>query len=173
MKIFTKYNKDFIRQTIGDDQQNYNDDLQNKVYEDIILLKEEGVRRALIDLGWTPPKDDTGEYDCCVRCGSFVIINDSHGRLCGKDDDLCSVCYWRKRGEVKDGGAPLLVDTLSALYELYHRWKSENIEFTNDELLFLIDTLAKRCDELSKHTDSESHRICERLKAKIDICAWK
>lgn len=34
----------------------------------------------------------------CIRCGSFAINHDYHGRN-GSDPELCDVCYWRKRAE--------------------------------------------------------------------------
>jgi len=32
----------------------------------------------------------------CATCDSFAINHGLHGRD-GADDDLCDVCYWRKR----------------------------------------------------------------------------
>ena len=32
------------------------------------------------------------------KCGSYAINHHCHGRD-GSDDDLCDVCYWRKRAE--------------------------------------------------------------------------
>lgn len=37
----------------------------------------------------------------CERCGSYAINHHCHGRD-GSDQDLCDVCYWRKRAEFKD-----------------------------------------------------------------------
>ena len=34
----------------------------------------------------------------CKRCGSYAINHHKHGRD-GSDDELCDVCYWRKRAE--------------------------------------------------------------------------
>ena len=36
----------------------------------------------------------------CTRCGSLAINHGLHGRD-GTDPDLCDVCYWRKRAEIK------------------------------------------------------------------------
>lgn len=33
------------------------------------------------------------------KCGSYAINHNAHGRD-GSDDDLCDVCYWRKRADV-------------------------------------------------------------------------
>lgn len=38
--------------------------------------------------------------DNCIRCKSFAINHQSHGRD-GSDPDLCDVCYWRKRAHEK------------------------------------------------------------------------
>ena len=35
------------------------------------------------------------------KCGSYAINKYSHGRD-GSDDDMCDVCYWRKRAEQRD-----------------------------------------------------------------------
>ena len=34
----------------------------------------------------------------CKRCGSYAINHNLHGRD-GSDNDVCDVCYWRKRSE--------------------------------------------------------------------------
>ena len=33
----------------------------------------------------------------CIKCRSFAINPNHHGREEGVDLDLCDVCYWRKR----------------------------------------------------------------------------
>jgi len=35
------------------------------------------------------------------KCGSYAINPHLYGREKGVDTDLCDVCYWRKRAEVK------------------------------------------------------------------------
>lgn len=35
----------------------------------------------------------------CKICGSYAINHHLHGRD-GSDDDLCDVCFWRKRAKV-------------------------------------------------------------------------
>lgn len=57
IKVVTNFNADIIEQHIE------GLDFDYKVKE-IIRLKDGGVRKALIDLGWTPPQhNSTGEDD--------------------------------------------------------------------------------------------------------------
>ncbi len=35
----------------------------------------------------------------CKVCGSLAINDHMHGRVKGKDLNLCDVCYWRKRAD--------------------------------------------------------------------------
>ena len=58
------------------------------------------------------------------KCGSYAINHHCHGRD-GSDDDLCDVCYWRKRaeqttpmirGDIRDG----LVDDEPAHQHIEH-----------------------------------------------------
>jgi len=52
--VITQFNADMIKQHIE-----YDDQFQmprHNMAEEIINLKEQGVRDALIALGWTPPK---------------------------------------------------------------------------------------------------------------------
>ena len=37
----------------------------------------------------------------CTKCGSYAINPDSHGRNSNADLDLCDLCYWRKRADVR------------------------------------------------------------------------
>lgn len=37
--------------------------------------------------------------NACIRCRSYAINLNGHGREEGVDLDLCDVCYWRKRAE--------------------------------------------------------------------------
>jgi len=39
--------------------------------------------------------------NACTRCGSYAINPDSHGRNSSADLDLCDLCYWRKRADVR------------------------------------------------------------------------
>ena len=55
LKIITKFNRDIIIQEVMDDY--VRDTVRNRV-EYTMNLRDEGVRKALIKLGWTPPPDD-------------------------------------------------------------------------------------------------------------------
>lgn len=55
IKVVTKFNADLIEQSVSGFEQ-YGASFLAK---EIIKLRDEGVRTALIELGWTPPKDDT------------------------------------------------------------------------------------------------------------------
>lgn len=35
----------------------------------------------------------------CIKCGSYAINVNHHGRKPNTDTDLCDVCYWRKRAD--------------------------------------------------------------------------
>lgn len=39
------------------------------------------------------------------KCGSWAINHHLHGRD-GTDDDLCDVCYWRKRAALAESDSP-------------------------------------------------------------------
>lgn len=58
-KVETKFNKDMIIQESG-----FKDSDLSNITEEILNLKEESVRKALILLGWTPP---TIEIDLKVQ----------------------------------------------------------------------------------------------------------
>lgn len=59
MKIVTEYNQDMIKQYLENDNDfNVLKQMQEKMLEEVIFLKAEGVRKALIKLGWTPPKEE-------------------------------------------------------------------------------------------------------------------
>lgn len=47
----------------------------------------------------------------CKRCGSFAINHHRHGRD-GSDEDLCDVCYWRKRAEEDSAALQNLLNSL-------------------------------------------------------------
>ena len=51
INVKTLYNSDMIKSVI----EFPNNDLITHMSESIIKLQEEGVRKALIELGWTPP----------------------------------------------------------------------------------------------------------------------
>ena len=54
-KIETKFSKEMIKQsTILSD----GDNVISSVASNIVRLEEQGVKDALIKLGWTPPKDE-------------------------------------------------------------------------------------------------------------------
>ncbi len=53
IKVTTEYNRDEIRQhTLGT-----RDTMFNNMVVEVIRLKDQGVREALIKLGWTPPSE--------------------------------------------------------------------------------------------------------------------
>lgn len=72
IKIITRYDKDQIRQEVRMDE-HYS---FSNIVEQVMFLKDEGVKEALIKLGWTPPaiaepnstEPKEGEYTCC-ECG--------------------------------------------------------------------------------------------------------
>ena len=45
----------------------------------------------------------------CILCKSYAINPSQHGRD-GTDNDLCDVCYWRKRAEVSQEFLKLIAD---------------------------------------------------------------
>ncbi len=51
MKVLTRYNRNRILQSVEDD-------VLGKICEQILNLQEEGIRQALINMGWTPPPED-------------------------------------------------------------------------------------------------------------------
>lgn len=55
MKITTHYSDDEIRQVVGEGV-----DLAGRYYEYVISLRDQGIREALVKLGWTPPGEDRG-----------------------------------------------------------------------------------------------------------------
>ena len=58
------------------------------------------------------------------KCGSYAINHHCHGRD-GSDDDLCDVCYWRKRAEQPAQQEPI--------DQLIHAWQA--IEETSGHVL--------------------------------------
>ena len=52
----------------------------------------------------------------CVRCNSYAINHNSHGRD-GSDPDLCDVCYWRKRYDLLRSAAEIYVMSVR-LYQI-------------------------------------------------------
>lgn len=56
IKVVTKFNKHFIEQ--HEEYNNGLNDIHQQITKRIINLREEGVRKALVSLGWTPPKED-------------------------------------------------------------------------------------------------------------------
>ena len=52
------------------------------------------------------------------KCGSYAINHHCHGRD-GSDDDLCDVCYWRKRAEQPAQQEPaVLLQEIARLHDL-------------------------------------------------------
>lgn len=56
------------------------------------------------------------------KCGSYAINHNCHGRD-GSDDDLCDVCYWRKRAEQP---APVQGWKLVPIEPTEYMWKAVN-----------------------------------------------
>lgn len=61
IEVKTSYNKDMIvleTNMVNDDPLLSN--MVTKISRDVIILKENKVREALVALGWTPPQEETG-----------------------------------------------------------------------------------------------------------------
>jgi transposase len=58
ISVQTKYNSDFITQEIIAEDSKWDTNLYASVIKRVIHLQEEGIREALIKLGWTPPKEE-------------------------------------------------------------------------------------------------------------------
>lgn len=56
MKLVTEFNQEMIKQHLEDAGDM--PDFTAKTLEEIIFLKADHVRKALINLGWTPPKEE-------------------------------------------------------------------------------------------------------------------
>jgi hypothetical protein len=54
LKLITKYNSEIINQQILFEI----DGIESKLIEQIILLQDKHIKKALIDLGWTPPENE-------------------------------------------------------------------------------------------------------------------
>ena len=55
MKVVTEFNQEMIKQHLEiEDELGFVD----KQFEEIMFLKADHVRKVLIDLGWTPPKEE-------------------------------------------------------------------------------------------------------------------
>lgn len=83
--IETKYNKDIIEQTIME-----RDELQDSfkvLWRDSIKLKEEGMRKALMEIGWTPPEDKPN-YESWIRRVICELEEEGFG------DDLDTFKSW-------------------------------------------------------------------------------
>lgn len=57
VKVITKFNADLISQEVlvGKDLYGHQD-IISRICNNIVRLQDDGVRKALIKLGWTPPK---------------------------------------------------------------------------------------------------------------------
>ena len=56
----------------------------------------------------------------CSKCGSVAINPGCHGREPGVDEDLCDVCYWRKKAEympLPDSTGSALVNIVNTITE--------------------------------------------------------
>jgi len=78
------------------------------------------------------------------ECGSYAINDHLHGRD-GTDQDLCDVCYWRKRA----GKSSLdIVELLDALKETKHRLEKLHEMFdlatAGDKTLAIINTQLRK-----------------------------
>lgn len=58
-KVNTGFSKDAVISTI----EHHTDLDVSVISRQILNLREEGIRKALIELGWKPPKEDEGESD--------------------------------------------------------------------------------------------------------------
>ena len=62
------------------------------------------------------------------KCGSYAINHNCHGRD-GSDDDLCDVCYWRKRAEQPAQQEPVITARqLSLATRQWDHWKAYALE---------------------------------------------
>ena len=58
MKVETLYNDKIIRQRITESANPLlENDIEKLLYERFFKIQDEQIKQALIDLGWTPPKD--------------------------------------------------------------------------------------------------------------------
>lgn len=62
IEVITEFNADIIKQHVQYPANLHG--LHTTLVKDIIHLKEQGVREALIQLGWTPPADSTDKSYC-------------------------------------------------------------------------------------------------------------
>lgn len=62
IKVNTKFNADEIRQELREA-----DDIPGNVHEHIMNLRDQGVRKALTRLGWTPPGEESVQNQLCAR----------------------------------------------------------------------------------------------------------
>lgn len=84
-RIRTEFNKDIIKHTTFEDNILY--DTSVKLLEEIMDLKEEATRQALIANGWTPPEDKPN-YESWVT----GIINELESE--GFDCDMDTFKNW-------------------------------------------------------------------------------
>lgn len=91
IKVVTKYREDLISQEIqmGPPQRGYTGP---NIMERVLHLQEEGVRTALIKLGWTPPPDN---LVWCNQCKGLVDNKHFIPAL-----GCCEVCEERYREDI-------------------------------------------------------------------------
>jgi len=90
--VETQYNKEQIIQTtkfISD----YEDPL-NILAREVVSLRENGIREALIKLGWTPPCDHKNTISIYENDGRDLFRCCQCNRVCGSDRQ------WHKQEEV-------------------------------------------------------------------------
>ncbi len=121
----------------------------------------------------------------CVKCGSYAINVNHHGRKPNTDTDLCDVCYWRKRAEGEKGEAknselcllskPLTVGIIKQIAKnkrdkLEHDLVKRILKLFNksihDAMDLGITTAIIRADEWENDIDKQVHKRLPRTVLK-------
>lgn len=56
--VETRFNKDLIAQEVCTEI----DGVRNRIFGQVLRMQEEGLRQALIEMGWTPPPEITVQH---------------------------------------------------------------------------------------------------------------
>jgi hypothetical protein len=75
----------------------------------------------------------------CI-CGSYAINHHLHGRLAGKYEDLCDVCYWRTS---HDALQSLNAELLEALDNVVHAEMNSPIHENNSGCIKRMQGIAR------------------------------
>lgn len=124
IKVNTRFNKDIIESEID-----YGViDTRQQVVKNIIKLQEQGVRDALIALGWTPPVEKTSTY--------FIVWNEHKTEGFITTDE--QIAYEVRKGSDSncfdvDGNESKLGRNFCHLYSCYEDCTIQKIEVTNHE----------------------------------------